>query len=83
MAVVTAWARRACAGEPVRVYEGVHFKSYGDAMRSMFKLRWELLTGETLPMGETLELGAGHETRWWTSGCWPMPNAGTCGLERP
>ncbi len=43
-------------GEPVRVYEGVHFETYGDALRAMFKLRWEMLTGRTLPLGEDIAL---------------------------
>ena len=43
-------------GEPVRVYEGVRFENYDDALRAMFKLRWELLTGVTLPLGEALAL---------------------------
>ena len=39
-------------GVPVCVYEGVHFDSYADASRAMFKLRWELLTGRSLPLGK-------------------------------
>src|SRR5690606_13675869 len=41
-------------GEPVRVYEGIRFATYGDALRAMFKLRWEMLTGQPLPLGETI-----------------------------
>lgn len=43
-------------GVPVCVYAGVHFDSYADASRAMFKLRWELLTGRSLPLGEALAL---------------------------
>ena len=43
-------------GEPVRVYEGVRFETYGDALRAMFKLRWEMLTGRALPLGEDIAL---------------------------
>jgi len=42
-------------GEPVRIYEGVHFQNYEDAQRAMFKLRWEMLTGEVLPFGEIIK----------------------------
>ena len=43
-------------GDPVRIYEGVHFETYGDALRAMFKLRWEMLTGHPLPLGEDIVL---------------------------
>ena len=43
-------------GDPVRVYEGVHFETYADAQRAMFKLRWEMLTGQTLPLGDEIAL---------------------------
>ena len=43
-------------GVPVSVYEGVHFETYADASKAMFKLRWEKLTGRALPLGETIEL---------------------------
>ncbi len=43
-------------GEPVRVYQGVRFESYADALRAMFKLRWEMLTGRTLPLGDSIAL---------------------------
>lgn len=43
-------------GDPVRVYADVHFSTYADALRVMFKLRWELLTGHSLPMGDAIAL---------------------------
>lgn len=43
-------------GEPIRVYEGVRFETYADALRAMFKLRWEMLTGQGLPLGESIAL---------------------------
>ena len=43
-------------GEPVRVYEGIHFATHADAMRAAFRLRWERLTGRPLPLGEPLAL---------------------------
>jgi N,N-dimethylformamidase len=43
-------------GVPVRVYEGVHFDTYADALRAMFKLRWEMLTGRALPLGKAIAL---------------------------
>ena len=39
-------------GVPVCVYEGVHFDSYADASRAMFKLRWELLTADRCRWGK-------------------------------
>jgi len=43
-------------GDPVRVYQGVRFETYADALRAMFKLRWEMLTGQALPLGDTIAL---------------------------
>ena len=43
-------------GDPVRIYEGVRFETYGDALKAMFKLRWEMLTGRRLPLGEDMAL---------------------------
>ena len=43
-------------GDPVLIYEGVRFETYGEALKAMFKLRWEMLTGRPLPLGEDLAL---------------------------
>ena len=43
-------------GVPVRIYAGVHFDTYAHALRAMFKLRWELLTGQVLPLGKQIDL---------------------------
>ena len=43
-------------GVPVLIYEGVRFETHGEALKAMFKLRWEMLTGHPLPLGENLAL---------------------------
>lgn len=49
-------------GDLVQVFDGVRFESCADAMRAMFKLRWEMLTGQTLPLGEAIELEGRSQT---------------------
>ncbi len=34
----------------------MRFETYGEALKAMFKLRWEMLTGRPLPLGENLAL---------------------------